>query len=179
MVLELCDGTRHVATGGAPEAGVRFHDPDFLFYLSVGAAAVPDIERRGAVRQLADADQTLFGDFHADASEQDREDAWVELDHWAVFGSFEGDRLVSAASLLRWPDSSIADLGVLTLVDARGRGHARAVVHAAARFARSKGQEPQYRCQVDNHASIALARSCGFVLFGRWTVATSASGGSS
>jgi hypothetical protein len=31
--------------------------------------------------------------------------------------------------------------------------------------------EPQYRCQLDNHASVALAKACGLTLFGKWVVA--------
>lgn len=43
------------------------------------------------------------------------DDANVELDNWAVFGSFEEHRLVSAASMYPWDNAQIADLGVLTL----------------------------------------------------------------
>jgi len=71
-----------------------------------------------------------------------------------------------------WSDSPIADLGVLTLPDARGKGMARAVVQAINTVSRQQGYEPQYRCQLDNHASVALAKSCGLMLFGQWTVAT-------
>ncbi len=152
------------------EAGVTLHDPDHLFYRSGEPQATP--APTAAPRRLSEADRAAFEIFYNSASEQDRDDAWVELDHWAVFGWFDGDRLVSAASLTLWNDSPIADLGVLTLADARGKGFARAVVEAINRYARAQGYEPQYRCQLDNHASVALARSCGLALFGHWTVAT-------
>jgi len=32
------------------------------------------------------------------------------------------------------------------------------------------GYEPQYRCQLDNEPSIALARAAGFTPFGTWDV---------
>ncbi|WP_373302707.1 GNAT family N-acetyltransferase [Streptomyces atratus] len=51
----------------------------------------------------------------------------------------------------------MADFGVLTLPAFRGNGHGRHVVRALARHALSRGHEPQYRCQLDNHASVAPA----------------------
>ena len=61
---------------------------------------------------------------------------------------------------------------MLTLPDVRGRGFARAVVLTISDFSRREGYEPQYRCQLDNLASVALAKSCGFALFGKWIVAS-------
>lgn len=153
-------------------AGVALHDPDYLFYLPDTVRQVPDFET--SPRLLTEADRAAFDQFHQAASEQDREDAFVELDHWAVVGVFEKGRLVSAASMCLWADSPVADLGVLTLPDARGRGFARAVVQSINAVSKQRGHEPQYRCQLYNHASVALARSCGFVPFGEWTVAADA-----
>lgn len=154
-------------------AGVVLHDPDFLFYMT--GDALPAADPSKAPRQLTEDDRPAFDAFQLEASEQDLEDAFVELDHWAVFGCFDGGRLVSAASACPWENSRIADLGVLTLPDARGRGRARAVVHAINRHSRRQGHEPQYRCQFDNHTSVALAKACGFTLFGEWVVASNAS----
>ncbi|MEK1869262.1 MAG: GNAT family N-acetyltransferase, partial [Ensifer adhaerens] len=67
-----------------------------------------------------------------------------------------------------WQERQIADLGVLTLVSDRGKGHARKVVRAISRAALEKGYQPQYRCQLDNHASVALAGAVGVTLFGQW-----------
>jgi len=153
-------------------AGVTLHDPDHLFYLP--AHAWPAAADARVARRLTALDRAAFDAFQDAASEQDREDAWVELDHWAVFGCFEGDRLVSAASLCLWQDSAIADLGVLTLAPFRGRGIARTVVRSICGFSRQQGFEPQYRCQLDNHASVALARACGLVPYGKWMVAADA-----
>lgn len=76
--------------------GVRLHDPDYLFYLP---ADMPVASGRSmAARQLTIKDRDAFEAFQADASEQDRDDAFVEFDHWAVFGCFDDGRLVSAAS---------------------------------------------------------------------------------
>ncbi|MBB5712564.1 GNAT family N-acetyltransferase [Sphingomonas xinjiangensis] len=154
-------------------AGIVLHSPDFLFYFPDDT--MPAADRSRAPRQLTEGDRESFNAFQAEASEQDLEDAYVELDHWAAFGYFDGDRLVSAASAYPWENSQIADIGVLTLPDVRGKGYARAVVQAIIRFSKRQGYEPQYRCQLDNHASVALAKACGLTLFGRWTVASGAS----
>nr|WP_237387833.1 hypothetical protein [Xenorhabdus sp. Sc-CR9] len=92
----------------------------------------------------------------------------MELDHWAVFGSFDRDRLVCSASMYPWDNAKIADLGVLTLAPFRCKGHARKVVRTISKFAHSQGYEPQYRCQLDNAASSALAKATGLTLFGKW-----------
>jgi predicted GNAT family acetyltransferase len=52
-------------------------------------------------------------------------------------------------------------MGVLTLPEARGRGRARQLVHAMAVSARASGLQPQYRCQLDNTASIITAERSG------------------
>ena len=139
-------------------AGVVLHDPDFLFYLAGDTTPAADPSK--APRQLTESDHAAFSAFQAEASEQDLEDAYVELNHCAVFGCFDGDRVVSAASVYPWENSLIADLGVLTLPDVRGKGYARAVVQATNRHSRQQGYEPQYRCQLDNHASVSLAKAC-------------------
>ncbi len=147
-------------------SGIVLNDPDFLFYRTAYRPMLP----MDAVRRVTEADRDAFDRFYRSASPQDRDDAWVEFDHSAVFGSFDGDRLVCAASMVPWPESPLADLGVLTLPDARGRGHARAVIAAIADHAVTAGYEPQYRCQTDNRASVALARSAGFGSLGQWEV---------
>lgn len=167
---EVCPITAAALREQLANKGVVFHDPDFLFYLP--ADATPETGDARSARRLTEDDHAAFGIFHSSASEEDREDAFVELDHWAVFGCFDGDRLVSAASAIPWNDSPVADLGVLTLTDARGKGYARAAVQAINRYSRQHGYEPQYRCQLDNHASVALAKACGLALFGKWIVGT-------
>jgi RimJ/RimL family protein N-acetyltransferase len=153
------------------DAGVRLHGADCLFYFTDAARA--SLLRDGpepGVRRLSVRDSSLFAAFRSAASEQDLDDAYVELDHWAVFGAFDRGRLVCVASMYPWEGDALADLGVLTLQPARGRGHARRVVRAICRHAYELGYEPQYRCQVDNEPSIALARASGLTLFGTWQV---------
>jgi predicted GNAT family acetyltransferase len=66
---------------------------------------------------------------------------------------------------------------VLTLPTHRARGHARTVVRALCQHAAQQGYEPQYRCQLDNHASLAVAKAAGLTHFGTWEVVSSDSPG--
>lgn len=153
------------------ETGVTMHGADYLFYFTeADKNALLHEAVEGDLRQLTEQDHAVFAEFQASASEQDLDDAYVELDHWAVFGSFERNRLVSAASMYPWMNSHIADTGVLTLNDYRGNGHARKVVRSISKYAYAQGYEPQYRCQLDNYASTSLAKASGLTLFGRWEV---------
>jgi RimJ/RimL family protein N-acetyltransferase len=147
------------------------HPADSMFYFSrTDLDALLSGDPHPAVRRLTDADAELFAQFQSSAPEQDLDDAYIELDHWAVFGAFAQDRLVTAASMYPWGKARIADLGVLTLPSFRRRGHARAVVRDMSKYAAQEGYEPQYRCQLDNHASLAVAKAAGLTHFGTWEV---------
>lgn len=157
------------------EAGITLHGADNLFYFPEAEKNVLLQEnQKGTLRQLTEQDDTIFSEFESSASEQDLDDAYVELDHWTVFGSFEQNRLVCAASMYPWKENlQIADLGVLTLTPFRGKGHARKVVRSICKYAFEQGYEPQYRCQLDNEASTFLAKAAGLTLFGKWDVISS------
>jgi predicted GNAT family acetyltransferase len=119
------------------------------------------------------ADAEVFAQFAAAAPAQDLDDAFVELGHWLVMGTFADGRLVSVASMYPWHGTNLADLGVITLPEYRGRGLAKRTVRAISARALADGYEPQYRCQLDNMPSASLARAAGFVQFGTWDVITS------
>jgi predicted GNAT family acetyltransferase len=101
------------------------------------------------------------------------DDAFVELGHWLVMGTFADGRLVCAASMYPWRGTHLADVGVITLPGYRGRGLGRRTVRALSARALAEGYEPQYRCQLDNMPSAALARAAGFAQFGTWNVIAS------
>ncbi len=152
-------------------AGIDLYAADNLFYFArADLDTLVGEDSQPGVRQLTQADAALFAEVQSSASEQDLDNAYVELDHWAVFGAFEHDRLVTVASMYPWGNARIADLGILTLPAYRQRGYARAVVRALCRHAAQQGYEPQYRCQLDNSASLAVARSAGLTHFGTWEV---------
>jgi len=151
-------------------AGITLNGADYVFYLPVSERGALRAEPHPSTRQLTSDDEDAFGAFATAAPEDDLDEAFVELEHWLVFGTFVDGRLVAAASMYPWSDTQLADLGVITLPEYRGHGLARATVRAISDAAIGAGYEPQYRCQLDNAASIALARSAGFALFGEWNV---------
>lgn len=152
-------------------AGLELYDPDCLFYFTDEATAVlRDESTPEEVRQLTPDDADLFSRFTATASAADLDEAYVELDHWAVFGALEEDQLACVASAYPWRQSTLADIGVLTLPQFRGRGLARAVVRAISLHAYTQGFAPQYRCQPSNIGSRAVAAAAGLTYFGLWEI---------
>src|SRR3954463_2315187 len=152
-------------------ANMKLNGADYLFYLPVEEQAVARSHRSTSVtRRLDEADTDAFAGPSPGAPEEDLDQSFVELDHWLTFGTFVDDRLGCVASMYPWRDTHLADLGVLTLPAYRGRGFAKATVRALSATALELGYEPQYRCQVTNAPSVALARSAGFERFGTWDV---------
>jgi GNAT superfamily N-acetyltransferase len=152
-------------------AGIELNGPDHLFYLPIDESArLRDQAPAAGTRQLTAADADAFARFTAEAPVGDVDDAFVELDHWLVYGSFVDDRLVAAASMYPWRGSRLADVGILTLPAYRGRGLATRTVRAICAAAIAEGYEPQYRCQLDHAASIGVATAAGFERFGDWDV---------
>lgn len=157
---------------GLEEIGIVMRGADYLFYLPAAT--------RGAWMAEADADYVfrlhpcdtaLFSEFEHHAKQEDLDASLVGLNDWAVFGARGQDgRLLSIVSTCPWGGVPLADVAVLTLEFAHGNGCATQLLHAAARHAMARGYELQYRCQMDNKASIALAQAAGMALFGRWEI---------
>lgn len=193
MVLELVDGTGTVTLSqkyasriglihgssvsqsgihsALDEASVVMNDPDHLFYLPIEEQSSIKRERlTEETRQLSMEDAEMFAQFVKLAPEDDLDEAFVELNHWLVFGTLLDGHLVSAASMFPWKGTLLADFGVITLPEYRGIGLAKRTVRAMSARALSEGFEPQYRCQIDNESSVALAHAAGFARFGSWHV---------
>ena len=86
-----------------------------------------------------------------------------------VFGVVADGVLASVAYAHRTGtlEDRVGDLGVETAEDYRRRGYAKAAVSAVvAHFVQSEG-EARYGCSPKNEASIATARSVGFVPYGK------------
>lgn len=159
------------ATTRIAAAGIPLNDPDHLFYLPLEEQQAIAAETHGIhTRRLTADDAQAFADMVAAAPEDELDEAFVELDHWLVVGTFVDTRLAAVASMYPWGATHLADLGVITLPEFRGRGLARVTVRALAAEALARGYEPQYRCQLDNAPSVALAIASGFRRFGEWTV---------
>ena len=139
-------------------AGAALHGADYLFYLPVeDQAAVRAEPVPGGTRQLTEADAGAFAQFAAVAPAQDMDEAFVELGHWLVMGTFADGRLVAAASMYPWRGTNLADLGVITLPGYRGRGLARRTVRAISARALAERLRAAVPLPARQHA-IGLAR---------------------
>ncbi|MBH0110914.1 GNAT family N-acetyltransferase [Salinibacterium sp. NG22] len=172
--LDLVEGQRvsgQQLRSDLDAAGVALNGADQLFYLPRHAQDVLRAEvTPETTRQLTGADTRAFEQFTAAVPERELDEAFVELDHWLVYGTFADDRLIAASSMYPWQGSQLADLGIVTLPDYRGRGFATQTVRAISAHALGGGYEPQYRCQPDNVGSVAAALAAGFTRFGQWDV---------
>jgi RimJ/RimL family protein N-acetyltransferase len=125
---------------------------------------------------------TLAGDFRAaDAATFSGSDTMARAEHIAedepaalhLRTRFDGEifgvrgphgRLVSWAAL-KLKSDQVWEIAVATEADYRGRGYARDVVSAAARFALDHNRLPIYLHDSDNSSSAFVARSVGFQLY--------------
>ena len=149
--------------------GFPLSNPEYSFYVDLASRPAIEEEKDAPnIRVLTPADAAAFAEFEAANSPEDLEEAYVELDQWVVMGALAGDRILGAAAMYPWRGTTLADIGIIVRPDARGAGHARALVRAISREAYRRGHEPQYRCDVTNTASYALALSAGFSLYGTW-----------
>jgi len=151
---------------------IELHTPDYIYYLPYNKVIlIKPPEDKINFRPLSiELDTELFRNFESKCSEEDLDGAYVSLKHWVVYGAFDGEELVGASSAYLWNGTRLADLGVIISDNYRDRGIATRLVQAICADIVDKGYVPQYRCQTDNIASIALAKAAGFSLFGEWEV---------
>jgi GNAT superfamily N-acetyltransferase len=131
---------------------------NFVWYAGREPPSAP-----GAVRVLNAGDAELLAQLHQACPEQDRELGDVYITQPLVVGWFEDERLLAAASHL--VDGAMADIGVLTHPDARGRGLGRAVVAETIRLSMRAGLSVQYNTQDDNIGSRRIAERLGLQWF--------------
>jgi GNAT superfamily N-acetyltransferase len=106
------------------------------------------------------SDRRAFEDFLKSCTEDDQEEAAMDLDDEAIMGAFEGSVVVSSASV--YERTGFLDFGSLTQASHRRRGLGKAVVSQLSSWCLQRGFIPQYRCEDTNQASLALAESVGF-----------------
>jgi len=112
-------------------------------------------------RILADGDEQGLRRLAAACEEREWEHSGIEFDRRPVFGCFERDTLVAAASYEVW-GARIAHVGVVTHPAHHGKGFSKSVVAGICRHALGEGLILQYRTLVANAPSVAIARSLGF-----------------
>jgi predicted GNAT family acetyltransferase len=99
----------------------------------------------------------LFGS--TDISDWER--GGVEFDHPVIFGAFEGETLVAAASAVPW-SARLDGVAVFTHPGHRRQGWARRVTRALCRHATVQGHAVQIAAPEGDAAAMGLARTLGF-----------------
>jgi RimJ/RimL family protein N-acetyltransferase len=82
------------------------------------------------------------------------------------FGCWVAGELVAAGNLTQWRGRP-SDVGLITHPAHRGRGYARRVAAHTSRVAIENAGVARYRALISNTPSIRLARSLGYVEYGR------------
>lgn len=149
------------------EHRIRLSAPDHVYYgITPAATTIP--KENWTMRLLTKGDKLLFENFCHNINGLDIDNAWVELEHWAVFGLFVNGTLACTCSLNPWDDTEIADIGVLTHPTRRGQGLAKCLIHFAHQQIAQQHYVLQYRTQHQNKASVALAHSLSLQLYALW-----------
>lgn len=154
-------------------ASLNWHGADQIFYYDAEQLdVVKELPKLYLIRPLTQDDQQIFDEFCQKMPPEDLEDAFVALDHYLVYGVFVYGELVAVASMYAWDkdEYKIADVGVVTLPNFRQQGHAKRLIRSISQAAILLGYEPQYRCQLDNLNSLALAKSAGLSPLLQWDV---------
>lgn len=148
---------------------IFLYGADYIFYFPEEEKTnILNLSLSENTRPLTEDDAEHFSLFESLSTEEDLDGAFVELDHWKVYGIFENNQLVAATSMYPWQDTQLSDIGVITLDQFRGKGYAKQAVEIISKAALEEGYEPQYRCQLDNIASVALAKKLNLSLFAKW-----------
>ncbi len=158
------------ANSGFDEAMALLFEPDTPHERDVSYIGVHDIASFSPLtlpegilaRPLDEADKRHFRALERSLTARERSLAQVSFTDRELTGLFDGDELVSCASVIMWDE--IADIGVMTRPGLRGKGFGSYAVSALCERIFAKGYAfAQYRCDESNAASAALMRRVGFV----------------
>lgn len=136
---------------------------DLVYALDPEAFVVPPAPPGLVVEELGERHLDVFDAFLAACSEDDREegDVGIEAPNELTVGVFDGERLLSVASMYAW--RGFSDVGVLTRPDARGRGAGRLAVAGVCGRLLDSERTVVYRHDEENLGSRGIARALGFV----------------
>ena len=133
---------------------------DFFYYLEPHQ---PQPTVPPALRRLDAKDCDALENLQARSSRRDLERSQIAIDDPLVLGYFQDQQLMSVASLL-YRGNRVADVGVLTSPEARGRGLARLVVDHLGWLGQARGKLVQYSSQHDNPMSSRVAEGLDYRL---------------
>ena len=83
---DLGDLSSEVVMTAMSDNGVELYEPDHIYYLKSESLEAAQSEVN--VRQLTSKDIEAFQEFCEECSEEDLDAAYVELEHWLVYGGF-------------------------------------------------------------------------------------------
>ncbi|MBN1968448.1 MAG: GNAT family N-acetyltransferase [Candidatus Delongbacteria bacterium] len=112
------------------------------------------------VRKLDKSDLHYLESLKESCSEQDLDDAYIEIDHEIITGVFDNDKLVSVSSVLDW--GAFYDVGVLTNPDYRGKGLGKASVTLLVEEIFRTDKIPLFRCNFNKLGSYGIGKALGF-----------------
>jgi GNAT superfamily N-acetyltransferase len=170
FLLEV-EGARVIAARERPRGLDRllgslkpdFDDTDWFLSSAIG------FSERELGESLVRAHAPLLAQFYSHCREEEKDNVDLTLGQDSAWGCFWGGELTGFARYYGVPpDFRIADLGVIVRPDQRGKGLAKKLVARACWEAMRAGLIPRYRTNVDNHATIAVARALGFEPFYRF-----------
>jgi len=145
--------------------GVSYTPDSAVFMGLFGELKTADLPEGMTGRKLRPIlDQGALSSLKKSCTQKEAAAGSVSLEDVWPYGIFSGRKLACAASVWLWGDR-LADLGVITRPEFRGKGLGRAAVAQVAQTAIDAGRLPLYRCEDTNPASRALARSLGFEAF--------------
>jgi len=119
-------------------------------------------EANANIRRLSSSDLNLINELYEKCTEDDKDTTEPNIEKDTVWGSFVDGALVSLSSYYIVPNSSIADLTVVTALPFRGQGHAVQTLKPTIREAVLKGFVPRYRARRQNLGTLKVASSLGF-----------------
>jgi RimJ/RimL family protein N-acetyltransferase len=147
-----------------------WNPPDLLYYADLRTFR-PRMLADGevVVRRVHSSDADAFEAMTAACSAEDLDAASVALDDRVVKATFWRGEMVARASAYEFgTDSSIADIGYVTHPSHRGKGYGAACASALTAEVLAQGRIAQIRVQPQLHASIGIARTLGYDLWGEW-----------
>ena len=141
------------------------NEPFYYFYKldnKLPVSRVKDLK----IRQISEADYPAMNDFFKHCSEEDLDDADIDLDEPdpVIFCGFYDNQIVAYASHRYFPEG-IADIGVLIHPDHRKKGYGLDVVSHDTRWCLDNNIIPMYRVWENNIGSVSLVKKLGFTCF--------------
>ena len=143
-----------------PSLSLEQRGTDYYFYWM---SHIPQSKTVKNLRLLQPSDESALFSLQQSVTNHEKELGDVDIKHPVVIGWFSNSELLSVGSLII--ENDIADLGILTHPQARGKGIGKLVVRALVVEGLKINKLVQYTSMQKNTASVALAESLGFERF--------------